>query len=85
QLGAWWGDFGACSGWSQTGIAGLSVTHLLPGTEFKALFRFLTTDNGCGPGTAGGAGIMLDDVQLLAGSTPVARTSWGHIKSIYRM
>ncbi len=84
QLGAWWGDFEACSGWSQAGIDGLSITHLLPGSSFRALFRFLTTENGCGPGAAGGAGITLDDVSLVAGTSPVERTSWGRIKAVYR-
>jgi len=84
QLGAWWGDAGACSGWSQAGVEGLDVSHLLPGESFRALFRFLTTADGCGPGAAGGAGITLDDVSLLAGSSSVEPTSWGMIKAAYR-
>jgi hypothetical protein len=43
-----------------------------------------TTDNGCGPGAGGGAGVMLDDVYLEGYVTPVEMSTWGSIKAMYR-
>ncbi len=84
QTGAYWGDFGQCDGWASHGFAGVDLTLLLPGTFFQFKLTFNTTDNGCGPGTAGGAGIMLDDTWLEETEIAVERTSWGAIKSFYR-
>jgi len=44
-----------------------------------------TTDNGCGPGDAGDAGAMIDDVTFFGNHVdPVEDTSWGQIKAFYR-
>jgi hypothetical protein len=85
QTGAWWGDFGQCDGWGTSGIGGTDISLLLPGTMFQFKLTFYSTDNGCGPGAAGGAGIMLDDTWLedWTGSA-VEETSWGSIKAMYR-
>jgi hypothetical protein len=85
MTGAWWGDFAQCDGWGTSGIAGVDISPLLPGTSFQFKLTFYSTDNGCGPGAAGGAGIMLDDTWLedWTGS-PVEETSWGSIKAMYR-
>jgi len=85
SVGAWWGDFGQCSGWSAHGIDGVDLTPYLPGTSFRFRITFYTTDDGAGPGVAGGAGIALDDVWLEDWTqSPVERTTWGRIKSMYR-
>ncbi len=83
--GAWWGDFGSCDGWGTSGISGIDISSFLPGTEFQFKLTFYSTENGCGPGAAGGAGIMLDDTWLedWTGS-PVEEQSWGSIKAMYR-
>jgi hypothetical protein len=85
MTGAWWGDFGQCDGWGTSGILGTDISPLLPGTSFQFKLTFYSTDNGCGPGTAGGAGIMLDDIWLedWTGSA-VEEASWGSIKAMYR-
>ncbi|MBD3367925.1 MAG: hypothetical protein GF405_07120 [Candidatus Eisenbacteria bacterium] len=85
MTGAWWGDFGQCDGWGTSGISGTDLSPLLPGTTFQFRLSFYTTDNGCGPGAAGGAGIMLDDTWLedWTGS-PVEETTWGAVKSMFR-
>lgn len=85
QISAFWGDFGQCDGWGTSGIDGYDLTPYLPGTTLYYLITFHTTDNGCGPGAAGGAGIMLDDIWVedWTGS-PVEETSWGRVKSLYR-
>ncbi|MCK4915781.1 MAG: hypothetical protein KAS89_06395, partial [Candidatus Eisenbacteria sp.] len=85
MTGAWWGDFGSCDGWGTSGIAGIDISDFLPGTAFQFKLTFYSTDNGCGPGSAGGAGIMLDDTWLESWSaSPVEDSSWGSIKSMYR-
>ncbi|MBD3366939.1 MAG: hypothetical protein GF405_02045 [Candidatus Eisenbacteria bacterium] len=64
QVAAYWGDFEQCDGWGGSGLAGWDVGHHCGGPPFGQtafMFRFKTTDNGCGPGAAGGAGIYLDD------------------------
>lgn len=84
-VGAWWGDFEQCSGWGAHGIAGVDLTPFLPGTSFRFRVTFYTTDDGCGPGVAGGSGIMLDDTWVEDWTeSPVERTTWGRIKSMYR-
>jgi hypothetical protein len=85
MTGEWWGDFGQCDGWGTAGIAGVDISSLLPGTAFQFKLTFYTSDNGCGPGSAGGAGIMLDDTWLESWSaSPVEESSWGSIKAMYR-
>jgi hypothetical protein len=85
NVGAWWGDFGQCSGWSAHGIDGVDIAPYLPGTSFRFRITFHTTDDGSGPGVAGGAGIALDDVWLEDWTeSPVERTTWGRIKAAYR-
>ena len=83
--GAWWGDFGSCDGWGTSGISGIDISSFLPGTQFQFKLTFYSTENGCGPGAAGAAGIMLDDTWLedWTGS-PVEEQSWGSIKAMYR-
>jgi hypothetical protein len=83
--GTWWGDFGQCDGWGTSGVNGVNISDYLPGSSFKFRLTFFTTDNGCGPSVAGGAGIMLDDIWLedWTGS-PVERTTWGQVKAMYR-
>lgn len=82
--GAWWGDFEQCDGWATSGLDGVDVTPFLPADNLWYRFRFTTTDNGCGPGVAGGAGIMVDDLWVEATETPVEQSSWGSIKAFYR-
>ena len=84
-VAAYWGDFGQCDGWGTSGIACTDISPFLPGTAFHFMVTFYTTDNGCGPGVAGAAGIMLDDTWLedWTGSA-VEETSWGSIKAMYR-
>lgn len=84
-VGAWWGDFSQCSGWSAHGIAGIDLAPLLPGTSLRFRITFYTTDDGCGPGVAGGAGVMLDDIWVEDWTeSPVERTTWGRFKAMYR-
>jgi len=85
MTGAWWGDFGQCDGWGTGGIDGVDLSPFLPGSSFQFRLTFYSTDNGCGPGAAGGAGIMLDDtwVEDWTGS-PVEETTWGAVKSMFR-
>jgi hypothetical protein len=85
MVGAWWGDFEQCSGWSAHGVAGIDLSPFLPGGSFRFRVTFFTTDDGCGPGAAGGAGIMLDDVWVEDWTeAPVEHVTWGRIKSMYR-
>ncbi len=83
QTGAWWGDFAQCSGWGTHGINGVDLSQYLPGSAFQFRLTLHTTDNGCGPGEAGGAGIMLDDlwVEDWTGSA-VEETTWGRVKAL---
>ena len=83
--GVWWGDFGQCDGWGTSGIAGVDISPLLPGSQFRFRLTFYSTENGCGPGAAGAAGIMLDDTWLedWTGSA-VEATTWGALKAMYR-
>jgi hypothetical protein len=84
-FGNWWGDFGQCDGWTTAGINGVDVSPYLPGTTLQVMWTFHSTDNGCGPGQAGGAGIMLDDTWLEDWTdSPVEHTSWGRVKSLFR-
>jgi len=50
------------------------------------MWTFHTTDNGCGPGAAGGAGINVDDTWAEGEPTgsPVEQSSWGRIKGMYK-
>jgi hypothetical protein len=66
QIGAWWGDFGQCDGWGAAGLNGHSLDSYPGFSTFQMATTFYTTDDGCGPGTAGGAGVFLDDVWLCA-------------------
>jgi hypothetical protein len=85
SVGAWWGDFEQCSGWGAHGINGIDLTPFLPGTAFHFRVTFYTTEDGCGPGVAGGAGIALDDVWIEDWSeSAVEQITWGRIKAMYR-
>ncbi|MBD3348698.1 MAG: hypothetical protein GF400_05840 [Candidatus Eisenbacteria bacterium] len=83
--GIWWGDFGGCNTWASHGISGVDVGPYLPGSTLMFRITMHTTSDGCGPGAAGGAGVMLDDVWVedWTGSA-VERTTWGRIKAMYR-
>jgi hypothetical protein len=62
-----WGDFGVCHGWDgMSYYRGYDVGQFSPGWVETAGFKFVfhTTDNGCGPGAAGDAGIMIDDLWM---------------------
>ncbi len=65
---AWWGDFETCDGWGQTALNGLDLAHpihgLFPADSIRVRFTMYTTMNGCGPGVAGDAGVMIDDVLM---------------------
>ncbi|MCK4512465.1 hypothetical protein KAW64_12040 [bacterium] len=66
-IGAYWGDFGSCDGWSSTAFnRGYDIGQFATPYSYSAgmLFIMYTTDNGCGPGGAGDAGVMLDDLWL---------------------
>lgn len=66
-LRTWWGDFEQCDGWGGTMYnLGISIDQLAA-TPFQyagMLFVMHTTDNGCGPGVGGDAGVMIDDFRL---------------------
>ncbi len=86
-LSAFWGDFGTCDGFGSAGLIGYDISGLMPSADVKYSITFYTTDNGCGPGAGGAAGINCDDTWF-EGSTepisPVTETSWGKIKRMYR-
>ncbi len=85
SIGSWWGDFGGCGGFGTAGLTGDVLDDFLPASTVQYRLTFNTTDNGCGPGAAGGAGINLDDTWFegVLGS-PVEKSSWGSIKAMYR-
>jgi len=89
-IAAYWGDFGSCDGWGGGAYnTGFDVGQFCTGDIFDAGFLFImcTTDNGCGPGGGGDAGIMIDDFwyEGVPGCVvPVEDSSWGSIKSMYR-
>jgi hypothetical protein len=65
-LNAWWGDFEQCDGWGTSGLNGEVLSgQYFPAYSIQMKIEFHTTDNGCGPGAAGGAGIFLDDCWLV--------------------
>ena len=88
-VAAYWGDFGSCSGWGSTGLnVGFDITQfdVAPFGMGGFLWIMYTTENGCGPGAGGDAGVMIDNVCFegpLAG-TPVEESSWGSIKAMYK-
>jgi len=63
-LSTWWGDFEGCGGFGTSGLDGEDISAYMPSSAFQYRLTFYTTDNGCGPGLAGGAGINLDDTWL---------------------
>jgi hypothetical protein len=74
NLGAWWGDFGECEGWASFHLDrgfDIGANGLLPADELLFRITMHTTDNGCGPGAGGGAGIMVDDFTVLSYVPPV--------------
>jgi hypothetical protein len=84
--GTFWGDFEQCDGWSLRAI--IQGVNLLPLNNEENQFAFRltmhTTDNGCGPGVAGGAGVMLDDLYVEGYASPVETSSWARLKAMYR-
>ncbi len=85
-VSAYWGDFEGCGGFGSSGLAGDDISALLPASGAQYMVTFYTTDNGCGPGVAGGAGINLDDTWFEGSAeiVPVEESSWGSIKAMYR-
>ncbi len=86
---SYWGDFGSCDGWGGTGLnVGFDVGQFGTPPLLNAGFLWImnTTDNGCGPGAGGDAGIMVDDTWFMGVpyATPVEDSSWGEIKAMYR-
>ena len=86
---SYWGDFGSCDGWGGTGLnIGFDMGQFCdpdPYTFGGFLWVMNTTDNGCGPGAAGDAGVMIDDVTFQGNHVdPVESASWGEIKALYR-
>lgn len=66
----YWGDFGTCDGWGSTALnTGYDIGQFTapPITAGGFGFIFHTTDNGCGPGAAGDAGVMIDDIWMEGG------------------
>jgi hypothetical protein len=89
-IAAYWGDFGQCDGWGSTAYnTGFDVGQFCAGraiTHAGFLWIMYTTDNGCGPGAGGDAGVMADDLWYEGEEAPTAveDASWGSIKSMYR-
>jgi hypothetical protein len=84
--GTYWGDYGTCDGWSLRALLfGIDLTPFVTGEDqFAFRLTMHTTENGCGPGAGGGAGVMLDDLFLEGYASPVERTSWSSIKAMYK-
>lgn len=86
HTGTYWGDYESCEGWSFRAI--FYGIDLVPYVTLEDRFAFRltmhTSDNGCGPGAGGGAGVVLDDVYLEGYATPVEQSSWGRVKALYR-
>jgi hypothetical protein len=86
-IASYWGDFGSCDGWGGTGLnIGYDITQfdLPPYSWGGFLWIMYTTENGCGPGAGGDAGVMIDDLWYEVPTSPVESVSWGSIKSLYR-
>lgn len=66
SFGAYWGDFGMCDGWGSTALIGYDIGQFTAPPIAAGGFKFIfhTTDNGCGPGAAGDAGVMIDDIWM---------------------
>lgn len=84
-----WGDFGQCDGWNGTLYnLGYDVGQFCSEGEITHagfLWVMHTTENGCGPGEGGDAGVMIDDVWFeIEVLNPVEEASWGQIKSLFR-
>ncbi len=86
DLVAHWGDFGTCYGWGGTLLRGLDLAlpehGLLPADSIRVKFTMFTTDNGCGPGGAGDAGVMIDDVVIESWGAPVVWNVPGDVPTI---
>jgi hypothetical protein len=86
--GDWDGDFGQCDGWHWRPYNGYDVTDWCPYDEIThvgVLWVMYTDDDGCGPGGAGDAGAMIDDVWFaIEVLNPVEEMSWGLIKAMFR-
>jgi hypothetical protein len=88
-IAAYWGDFEQCDGWGQDAFVGGYDIGTFCGAGNMTWGGFLwimyTTDNGCGPGAAGDAGAMVDDVWFEGEhEDPVEKASWSQIKALYR-
>ncbi len=84
NLSAYWGDFEECGGFGTAGLDGDDIDILLPASTLQYMVTFYTTDNGCGPGVAGGAGINLDDTWVM-GIAPGRYSSDVAPESLHRM
>ena len=81
-----WGDMGL-TGWDtgayNTGFDVGQFCRSLMSIGFGWVMH--TTDNGCGPSSAGLPGIMIDDVCFFCDvCSPAEAASWGRIKAMYR-
>jgi hypothetical protein len=85
---SWWGDIGSCDGWAWLPHGGYDVSDWCPDSEIThvgLLWVMMTDDDGCGPGIAGDAGAMIDDVCFeIEVLNPVEAKSWGAIKAMFR-
>jgi hypothetical protein len=66
-VASYWGDFGSCSGWCSTAFnRGFDIGQFaMPySTHAGMLFIMHTLGNGSGPGVAGDAGVMIDDLWI---------------------
>ena len=66
QIASYWGDFGTCDGWATLPLLqGYCLDQFgTPVSQAGMAFVMHTTDDGCGPGGAGDAGVMLDDFRI---------------------
>ncbi len=87
-VASYWGDFGSCDGWGSTGLnIGFDITQFddPPYGMGGFLWIMYTTENGCGPGVGGDAGVMIDDVWFEGvHEDAVEDASWGEIKALFR-
>lgn len=67
SFGQYWGDFGNCSSWLTEPLwRGFDLGQLGVWPYEYAGFKFIfhSTDDGCGPGATGYAGVTIDDVWM---------------------
>jgi len=81
EIVEFWGDFGCCDGWAGSLYNdGIDIAQFCS-TPFQyggMLFVMHTTDNGCGPGGGGDAGVMIDDFWLESNMLTASRGASEH-------